>query len=66
MGITDQQITEIYEMLSSEHMQLMQNFVNTTNDANFQKQLNSLNSLLISLLKYKCLRKKAEANNPFL
>lgn len=60
MTITDNELTELYERFNAEHQRLMQEFVNTTDDTDIQKQISQLNTLLMAVLKFKSIRKKIE------
>jgi hypothetical protein len=61
MNITDNELTELYERFNTEHQLLMQQFVNTTDDIDIQKQISQLNTLLMAVLKFKSIRKKIES-----
>ena len=59
MELQDQQIDQIYETFSKEHVKLLQNMRNAPgNEPETERQISMLAALLISILKFRNYRRK--------
>ena len=59
MELQDQQIDQIYETFSKEHVKLLQNMRNASgNEPETERQISMLAALLISILKFRNYRRK--------
>ena len=59
MDLQDQEIGQIYETFSKEHVKLLQAMRNATGDEReTEKQISMLSSLLVAILKFRNYRRK--------
>ena len=59
MDLQDQEVGQIYESFSREHVKLLQTMRNATGDEReTEKQISMLSSLLVAILKFRNYRRK--------
>ncbi len=59
MDLQDQEVGQIYETFSKEHVKLLQTMRNATgNEPETEKQIAMLSSLLVAILKFRNYRRK--------